>query len=56
MYRELGGELISLASDSHGTTDLAKPLERLVELLLECGFEQVVYYENRICHKIDIGA
>lgn len=47
MYRNLGGELISLGSDSHNTKDLGKGIKETVSLLKSLGFTHITYYKKR---------
>ena len=54
MYRSMGGDRISLASDAHVPEDVGVPFDRAVELLCECGFTHTVYFENRVCHFVSI--
>ena len=46
-YKELGGELITVGSDAHTTENLAKNLDRIEDLLIECGFKNHVIYIGR---------
>lgn len=46
-YRELGGEIITLGSDSHNTTDIAAHFKRAGEVLLECGYRYYTIFEKR---------
>ena len=47
MYRELGGELITIGTDAHDPEDMADGLERGAALLEACGFRYVTLYKNR---------
>lgn len=47
-YRELGGEIITIGSDSHTTTQIAAHFDRAHALLQECGFRYYSIFENRI--------
>lgn len=47
-YRELGGYLITLASDAHIPENTARNFDRAVSFLKEAGFENVYYFKNRI--------
>ncbi len=47
MYRELGGDLITIGTDAHEPRHMADGLERGTELLRSCGFRYVTLYENR---------
>ncbi len=46
-YRELGGELITLGSDSHRTDRVAQNFPEATEQLKELGFRYVTYFMNR---------
>ncbi len=54
LYRELGGEILSLGSDAHCTADLGKNLADGAEIALEAGFNQLCYFKERNPHFIDI--
>lgn len=47
MYRDLGGELITIGTDAHEPGHMADGLRRGTELLKSCGFRYVTLYENR---------
>lgn len=46
-YRQMGGTMISLGSDSHNTADVAKGIPECTELLSELGFSHVTYFCKR---------
>jgi histidinol-phosphatase (PHP family) len=46
-YKELGGELITLGSDSHKAIDLAANFDEIIEFLKVVGFKDYFYYKNR---------
>lgn len=46
-YRELGGEIICLGSDSHGPDYVGYGFDEFVELLKESGFRYVAHFEGR---------
>ncbi len=46
-YRELGGEIISLASDAHNTNYLGYKFDYFKDMLLDCGFTHVAHFEKR---------
>lgn len=54
LYRELGGEILSLGSDSHCTMDLGKGIADGAELALEAGFKAVTYFKERKPHFVDL--
>jgi len=47
-YRELGGEIITIGSDSHEPQHIADAFPRAAELLKECGFKYYTIFENRL--------
>lgn len=46
-YRELGGEIVTLGSDSHDAAHIAGAFGQAAELLKECGFGYYTVFENR---------
>lgn len=46
-YRELGGEIITLGSDSHMPRTLANGFDKAGEILKSAGFEHYTVFENR---------
>lgn len=46
MYRELGGEIISVGSDAHRTEDIASGAADGAELAREAGFKYLYYFEK----------
>lgn len=47
MYRDLGGELITIGSDAHRREDLGKGIAEGMALAKKCGFEKIYYYDHR---------
>ncbi|MBO5888912.1 MAG: histidinol-phosphatase HisJ family protein [Clostridia bacterium] len=47
LYKQLGGKKVTLGSDAHTATNVAKGLKEGIELLKKCGFTKYYYYENR---------
>lgn len=47
MYREMGGEIITVGSDCHKTADLAKGIEEGIQLAKQAGFDRIAYFKNR---------
>ncbi len=47
-YRELGGEIITIGSDSHDTAHIADNFHRAYAALQECGFRYYTVFEKRI--------
>ena len=46
-YRDLGGELITLGSDAHVSSQVGFDFERNAEFLRHCGFRFVMHYKER---------
>lgn len=46
-YRELGGTMVSLGSDSHNTKDLGKGILECTQMLADLGFEHITYFRQR---------
>ncbi|MBQ2802770.1 MAG: histidinol-phosphatase HisJ family protein [Lachnospiraceae bacterium] len=53
-YHELGGEIITIGSDSHDSQNIAAHFDRARQILLDCGFQYYTIFEKRIpeFHKI----
>ena len=47
MYRELGGDLITIGTDAHVPSHMAEGLEQGALLLEQCGFRYITLYQNR---------
>lgn len=46
-YRELGGEIITIGSDSHDAWHIGDSFDRAADVLKECGFEYYTIFEKR---------
>lgn len=46
-YREMGGEIITVGSDSHNTQHIAEYFGRACDVLKECGFRYYTQFEKR---------
>ncbi len=46
LYRELGGEIVTVGSDAHRVADAAKCIREGYELLRQCGFRYVCTYRR----------
>lgn len=46
-YRELGGEIISLGSDSHDADRVGFNFERAAALVSRCGFRYLAHFDKR---------
>ena len=53
-FRELGGKYITIGSDAHVTGNLAKGIEKGMEIARICGFEHFTYFENRQPKMVEI--
>jgi histidinol-phosphatase (PHP family) len=47
-FRELGGEIITIGSDSHSTKAIAAGFTRTADLLKECGFRYYATFSHRM--------
>lgn len=47
LFRELGGEILTLGSDAHCTADLGKGIINGAEIAEEAGFKYISYFKNR---------
>lgn len=46
-YRALGGEIVTVGSDSHDTRNIAAHFDRAASVLSECGFRYYTVFEKR---------
>ena len=46
-YKELGGELITIGSDAHGTDRIADHFPTYLSIIKDCGFKYIYHYKNR---------
>ncbi|NMA69988.1 MAG: histidinol-phosphatase HisJ family protein [Desulfitobacterium sp.] len=46
-YRQLGGEIITVGSDAHWASDIAKGIEDAIEIIHNAGFRYLTIYTNR---------
>lgn len=54
LYRELGGEILTVGSDSHTTADLAKGVREGIEIAAQAGFTAITYFKERKPYFINI--
>jgi histidinol-phosphatase (PHP family) len=47
MFREAGGEVLTIGSDAHRTSDLAANFSAGAEIAKSAGFRQIAYFEKR---------
>ncbi|MCL1903451.1 MAG: histidinol-phosphatase HisJ family protein [Oscillospiraceae bacterium] len=53
-YRELGGRLVTIGSDSHSVDTIGQRIDVGIRAAKTAGFNECVYYENRNPHFIKI--
>lgn len=53
-YKELGGKLITLGSDSHNCDAVAQGIEEGLKLAKKCGFDYYAIFEKRVPQLISI--
>ena len=53
-YRELGGEIITIGSDSHTPDTLGAHFDKASEILTDCGFKYYCVFSNRIAEYLKI--
>lgn len=47
IYREMGGEIISIGSDAHKADDLGKGVKEGAEMAIEAGFKHLCFFKER---------
>lgn len=47
LYKDLGGEILTIGSDAHCTADLGKGVKEGSELAQAAGFKRICYFEER---------
>jgi histidinol-phosphatase (PHP family) len=47
IYKKLGGKIITIGSDAHQVSDLAKGYDEAIELLKEAGFKEIAVFRKR---------
>ncbi len=55
LYRDCGGELVTLGSDAHTPDGVGKGVREGAELLRACGFRYVTIYERRVPAMLPLG-
>lgn len=53
-YHELGGEIITVGSDSHDAAHVAASFDRATEVLKECGFRYYTVFEKRTAEYVKL--
>lgn len=46
LFREIGGEILTIGSDAHCVSDVAKGVADGIELAKECGFKHAVFFKE----------
>ena len=46
-YRQLGGTMVSLGSDSHNTKDLSRGIKECTQMVADLGFTHITYFRKR---------
>ncbi len=54
-YYDMGGYLVTLASDAHAADKAAKAFDEALAMLKEIGFENIYYYKGRKAYQCRIG-
>jgi histidinol-phosphatase (PHP family) len=52
LYREMGGEIVTIGSDAHNAGDMGRDIDRGLKLLEEIGFSGIYLFEDRKKEKI----
>ena len=47
IYRELGGEIVTIGSDAHCVENLGKGISEGIQIAKNCGFDKIYYYDHR---------
>lgn len=47
LYHDLGGELITIGSDSHNTQNIGRGIKNAYKKLADIGFNRIAYFEKR---------
>lgn len=47
MYKEVGGEIITVGSDAHATVPIGKGVPESYQMMKDCGFRYVAVYHDR---------
>lgn len=47
LYKEIGGEILTLGSDAHRSEDIGKGIAEGVEIAGSAGFEYIAYFKNK---------
>ena len=47
MYKEMGGEIVTVGSDAHAPEPIAKGVPEVYRMLKDCGFRYTAVYHER---------
>ncbi len=53
-YKKLGGKYITIGSDAHISKDIGAGVKETIELVKECGFEEITIFKSREKHLVKI--
>lgn len=53
-FRELGGEIVTIGSDSHNTSTIGQDFTLAVDMLKSCGFKHHAWFKNRRAQFADL--
>lgn len=54
MYKSMGGNIITVGSDSHNPIDIGRDFEKAYDMLKMAGFDGIYTFENRIGKRIEL--
>lgn len=54
LYKELGGEIITIGSDAHQTKDVGEGLDLAIDMLTHVGFRYITVFDKRIANFMKI--
>ncbi len=54
LFRDMGGEVLSIGSDAHNVYDLGADVSKCTEIAKVAGFSRVCYFKNRKPYFLDI--
>lgn len=46
LYKDIGGEIISIGSDAHRAEDVGRGIAQGAQITKDCGFDHVAYFKN----------
>ncbi|WP_304943075.1 histidinol-phosphatase HisJ family protein [Vallitalea guaymasensis] len=54
MYKSMGGEIITIGSDSHNPLDIGKDFDKVINILEDIGFRNIYTFDNRKIQRIEL--